>query len=194
MKSLGLALILGVTVLAAGCSNMSGAVPSFQTVDLQSDLSQSDLARYKEEMKGAVPSTSSSEHAGHMMALEGTDWRLLGLLAYWNKGSVTAMHSPNGVHYMVTRAIGYGPLSILYVSGEHAIYSEDGKRQSYMDMDSIGWGHIAMFHTMGSKLDDGQWMQHCSSHLVHHLINFGEGHEGVFGSLGSAPNPIGFGE
>ena len=193
MRSLGLMMVLGGAVLAAGCANMSGSVPSFQAVDLKQDLDQGALSRYQSEMKDA--SSSSSSHGGHAMALEATDWRLLGLLAYWNKGSVTAMHSPKGgVHYMVSRTIGVGPLSILYVSGAHAVYGEDGKRQSYMAMDSVGWGHVAMFHTMGSKLDGGQWMEHRSAHIAHHFLNIGEGHGGVSVSLASAPNPIGFGE
>ena len=196
MRNLRLMLLLGVVALAAGCAGMSGSVASFQAVDLSQDLDHTTLARYQGEMQKAHESSSgaSSEHSGHMMmSLESSDGRALGLLAYWDKGSVTAMHSSTGgVHYMVSRTLGIGPLALLYASEAHAVYGEDGKRQSYMDMDSVVWGHVAMFHTMGSKLDDGQWMEHGSSHVAHHLLNFGEGHEGGSFSFGSAPNAMGF--
>jgi len=129
-----------------------------------------------------------------MIVLEHTNWWPLGLLAYWKQGTVYAMRGADGrPRYMVSQSTGYGPLSLVYVSGQDAMYDAGGKRINAMGMDSVLWGHLAMFHQMGSRDATGKWLQHKSSHLVHHLINVSTMHGQTRWSLLSAPNPVGAG-
>ena len=188
MKSMYWIALLSGVVLLTGCAGPA----AFTSVDLERDLSASDIARYQSKLSGA-PVSSHGEH-GHMMTLERMNRWPLGLIAYWKSGTVRAMHSPGGTSYMVSKSRGIGPLAVLYASKEEAVYNEKGKRQSYMKMGSLVYGHLAMNHVMGARMDDGQWMQHWSSGIAHHLINIGEGHDGRYYSLLSDPNPISVGE
>jgi hypothetical protein len=179
-------VVLGALLLT-GCT-YAGAGP-FQGVDLTKDLSPQTMERYRTEMA----KVHEAGQSGHMMVLEHTDWWPLGILAYWKKGKVEGMHSDSGVNYMVSKSLGYGPLAILFNSKEQAAYSSTGVRQTYMKMD--GFHHFAMFHTMGSKLDDGSWMEHQSAGYMMHLINTEtDSHGGTSVSLLSNPNPITFGK
>jgi hypothetical protein len=193
MKYLSTFCIALIALMAVGCAV---APTPFQPIDLGQDLSAATLARYESEMADAHSSGAMSgggEHGGHMtMTLEGTDWWPLGLLAYWRKGAVQAMHSPDGgPYYMVSQVDGYGPLALLWVSKKQAVYGPNGKRLSYMGMGSAGWGHVAMTHAMGTTLDGGPWMEHDSIAIFHHMLNIGQGHGKTSVSIGSSPNPMG---
>jgi hypothetical protein len=182
---------LAVLVLAAlvtGCATQGGKIAAYQSVDLQGDLAKADLARYQTEA-GAVDKQSQPEA---MPFLENTNWLIPGFLAYWDKGSVRVMTGPKGERtYMVSRTLGYGPLSVIWVSKEDAVYAGDGSLASVMKMSSAFWGHLAMIHNMRSRLPDGSWHNHSTSHLLHHILSIESGHGGGSVSLFSAPNPLG---
>ena len=155
-------------------------------VDLGKDLDAATLARYQSEAQQA----GEGRHA----VLEHTNWWPLGLLAYWRQGTVKVMPGPAGEPvYMVSQSDGYGPLSVFYVSGKDAMFAADGTRLNSMGMDSVLFGHLAMFHDMGSRSPDGQWSQHSSSHWLHHMINLAKMHGETTWSLFSAPGPVGSG-
>lgn len=192
MMRIGSLVLVGtVLMLCAGCSAMGPrAVGSFQSVDLGKDLDEGALSRYRTETENSGPQNCE----GHVVMLERTNWWPLGLVAYWNRGTVRAVHSPGGYHYAVSKTLGLGPLCALFVSKEETIYGGDGKRQHYMAMGSVGFGHVAMYHVMGMPMGEGHWMQHWSAGLAHHLLNVGEEHGKVSVSLFSGPNPIGIGD
>lgn len=130
-----------------------------------------------------------------MAFIEKTNWWLPSLVAFWNKGSVQVMAGPKGERqYMVSKTLGLGPLAVLYVSREDAVYGSDGSLNSIMASRSVLWGHLAMFHNMRWKLSEGAWHEHNSSHLIHHAINITDSQCGSNVSLFSAPNPIGWGD
>lgn len=177
-----------VAALATACATSGGPVAAFQSVDLQENLSKADLARYGAE----AAETAKGGQADPMPFIEKTNWWLPSLVAYWNKGSVRVMTGANGDHtYMVSKTLGYGPLAVIWVSKEDAVYAADGSLASVMEMDSVLWGHLAMIHNMRSRLPDGSWHNHSTSHLVHHILSIESGHGGGSVSLFSAPNPIG---
>jgi hypothetical protein len=179
-----------LATLLMGCAANESSIPAFRSLDMSKDLDAATLSRY-EQQAGRAPGGSH----GHATIIEKTDWWPLGLVAYWKRGTVRAMHAgPEGCEYVVSECKGYGPLSILYASKTQTVYDASGKRKDQMAASSIMWGHLAMFHTMGSQGSSGHWMEHKSSHLFHHLFNYGEDHGGRFFSFFSAPNPIGAGQ
>jgi hypothetical protein len=178
---------LVVLFVASGCT---GGVASFRRIDMGRDLDAATLARYQAETQQAAGAGRSQ----HMTVLEHTNWWPLGILAYWRQGTVQVMPGPGGRPvYMVSESTGYGPLSVFYVSGTDAMFSADGKRLNVMGMDSVLWGHVAMFHDMGSLSPEGEWSQHASSHWLHHLINLSKMHGKTSWSLFSAPGAVGAG-
>lgn len=191
MRIVCILLMVSVLAVVVGCAVGTGSVSSFYPVNLKQDLDESTLSRYETELKG-VP---AGHHTDHLLTLERTNWWPLGIVAFWRRGTVQAMRSANSPHtYLVSRTRGLGPLSVLYVSKEQAVYREDGKRLNYMANHSLGWGHLAMFHMVGWSVSDKEWMEHRSAHLIHHLLNIATGHGGYSVSILSAPNPLGTGE
>ncbi len=165
-----------------GCAG--GTLYPYTEIPLDRDLSPQTLERYQKETAATNERATGAEH---MITIENTDWRILGLLAWWKKGTVQVM---NG-NYMISRSESMGPLAMLYATGETAMFNREGKRQSYSSMTSFLWGHVAMSHAMGVALDNGDWMGHESIALLHHLLNVGESHAGDTISLFSSPNPVG---
>jgi len=185
-----------VTLLAAllALSACAGSAPAFRDVDLTSDLDAATLARYGRQLAAADKTAEKCHFTGHHMAtLERTNWWPLGLVAYWKRGSVQAMHTTSGEwNYMVSKSTGLGPLAALFVRGEMAAFDSKGKRLSYMSHDGVGFGHLLMAHSMGSRLEGGDWMEHQTYSIFHHLLNIGTGHGRPSVWLFSAPNPAGF--
>jgi hypothetical protein len=180
---------LGVVILlvASGCA---GGVASYHPVRMDRDLDAASLARYQAEAQEAT----AGGGAPHMAVLEHTNWWPLGIFLYWRQGTVQVMGGADGQPvYMVSASAGYGPLSVFYVSGTDAMFDADGKRLSAMGMASILWGHLAMFHDMGSLSPDGKWSQHSSSAWLHHLINLSTMHGETSWSIFSSPGPVGAG-
>jgi len=183
MKAM-LCLSLGALgLILAGC----GGPRPFQPVDLDRDLAGSDVARYESEWKEA----QTEGQPAAMATLEHTNGWPLGLLLYWGRGTAMRMACHGGPAYHVSRAVGFGPLSCLYVSGTDATYDTTGKRLSTMSMSSVLLGHLAMVHTSDVLLPNGQRQRMTSMHLLHHIlsIHLMDGHTAV--SLFSAPNPAG---
>lgn len=178
-----------VAILALACATPGGKTAAFHSVDLRANLGLGDLRRYEAETAEAA----KQEQPDPMPCIEKTNWWLPSLVAYWNKGSVRAMAGPGGDRtYMVSKTQGYGPLAVLWVSKEDAVYAADGNLSSVMEMDSVFWGHLAMIHNMRWRLPDGSWHNHSTSHLLHHILSVENGHGGGSVSLFSAPNPLGF--
>jgi hypothetical protein len=154
------------------------------------DLDAATLSRYQTEVR-----ESPKEQSGHTFILENTNLWPLGLAAYWKQGTVRAVHvGADQYEYVVSSSRGYGPLSIVYVSKTQTAFDGNGRRKSQMAGSSILWGHLAMFHAMGSQTSHGHWMKHKTAHYLHHLLNFGSDHGGAYFSLASSPNPIGVGQ
>jgi hypothetical protein len=173
-----------VVVVAAGCT---GGVGPYRSVNLNQDLDAATLARYQAEAK-QLPAGQ------HMGVLEHTNLWPLGLLAYWHQGTVRVMQGMDGKPiYMISATDGYGPLSLFWVDGTDVMYGADGKRFNLMEMSSVLGCHFIMFHTMGGLSPEGLWMQHSSTHLFCHAINFGTMHGETSWSLITAPGPIGSG-
>ncbi len=189
MKYALLTVLTAGILFVMGCASAPGVSP-FTEIDLGQDLDATTLARYKAEADKAT----EAGQTGHMLVLEQTNWWPLGIVAYWRAGSVKAMHGSGGWHYMVSSNRGYGPLSSLFVTKQETTFSGDGKRLNSMGMDGVFFGHIAMFHSMGSRDDAGQWQSHESSHLMCHTFNWGSMHGATSFSLFSSPNPVGVGQ
>jgi hypothetical protein len=178
-------------LILTGCASTAGKIPAYQQVDLTKDLDPSALNRYQAETKQVRDSGANC----HMATLEKTNWWPLGLIAFWNRGSVETMPGQDGqIYYMASQTRGYGPLSIVYVSKEDATYDAKGKLLTDMSMSSVAWGHLAMFHDVRSRLDSETWMSHWTAHLLHHIISISQMNDMVGVSLFSAPNPIGYGD
>lgn len=179
-----LACLSALALMMAGCSS----APAFQSVDLDRDLGRGDVARYESEWKA-----QQAAGRGHEMApLERTNWWPLGIIAYWQRGSVMRTAGADGAaKYDVGSTLGIGPLSALYVSGAHATFDGAGRRLSTMKMQSLLWGHLAMFHESDVMLADGTRQKSWSAGLVHHIlaIHRMNGHTSV--SLFSSPNILG---
>ncbi|MHC4479981.1 MAG: hypothetical protein ACYS1C_03305, partial [Planctomycetota bacterium] len=158
--------------------------------DLDRDLAEGTLARYRAE---AVAAERAGQE-GHVLVLESTNLWPLGLVGYWRRGSVRAMEMPGGVEYLVSESRGYGPLSVLYVSGDEAAFSADGVRLRGSASASLLWGHLAMFHSMDSGGAGSARHRHDSAHLLHHFLNWSTEHAGTSFWLFSAPNPVGAGQ
>lgn len=181
------AMVALVVILSVATGCAGAGVASYQRIDMGRDLDAATVARYQAEALG-------TGHAQEMVVLEHSNWWPLGIFAYWQQGTVQAMHGPDGKPlYMVSQSTGYGPLSVFWVDGTDAMFAADGTRLNTMGMDSILWGHLAMFHDMGSRSPQGEWSQHNSSHWLHHLINFSTMHGETSWSIFSAPNPVGAG-
>lgn len=189
-SAISLLLLCGISLLfLAGCAG-SGVSP-FQPIDLSRDLDDSALARYK----SAAEKSFASNPSGHMVTLEKTDWRIPGLLAYWKKGKVEAMHGAGGEwSYMVSKTQGWGPLALIYVSEKQAMYSPSGQLEGTMGVESSVWGHLSMRHSMRWKSRDSSWQEHWTLHLIHHLVSISDTHGRKSVSFFSAPNPLSFGE
>lgn len=182
-------LLIGLAMpLLSACAGRG--IPPFQPIDLSGDLNPSVLARYQTAADKAFAADSSR----HMIPIEKTDWRLLGLLAFWNKGEVLAMHGAEGKFaFMVSQTHGYGPLALLFSREKQAMFSTEGQLTARMGIDSAIWGHLAMRHSMGWKDGALGWQEHSTLHLIHHLFSIGEMHGRTALSLFSAPNPASFG-
>lgn len=175
--------------LVAGCAAPAGA-SAFKPVDLYSDLNAQTLARYRAE----TALVTDAGQGGHVLVLEQTNQWPLGLLAYWHQGTVKAMRSKAGATtYVVSESHGYGPVSLVFVARNEAMFGDEGKRLSASAIGSVLFGHLAMFHDMGARDDAGVWHQHSSAHLIHHLVNVAKAHGKTSLSLLSAPNPVGLG-
>ncbi len=183
----GAIVVLAVVVLVvAGCT---GGMGPYRSIDLGKDLDAATLARYQSEAQQA-----SAAGMGHMAVLEHTNWWPLGILAYWRQGTVRVMHGPDGQPvYMVSATDGYGPLSLFWVDGTDAMFGADGRRFSLMEMSSVLGCHFLMFHKMGGLSPEGQWLQHSSTNLFCHMINFNTMHGQTSWSLFTTPGPVGAG-
>ena len=191
MRKFGLLMAVIGLSFTVGCAGIGAGVSPYRSIALNRDLDAATLARYRAETEKAV----EAGQRDHVVVLERSNWWPLGLVAYWHRGSVRAMRMLHGdTVYMVSRSRGYGPLSVAYVSKEDASFGTDGKRLNGMTTSSVLWGHLAMFHVMGSQADHGGWQRHESAHLLHHIINWTKAHGKVSFSLFSAPNPVGFGD
>ncbi len=180
---------LGVVVLfvASGCT---GGVAPYHRISLDRDLDAATLARYQAETQ----QVAAGGQTPHMAVLEHTNWWPLGIVAYWRQGTVQVMAGPDGQPvYMVSATDGYGPLSLFWVDGTDAMFAADGTRFSLMEVSSVLGCHFLMFHKMGSLSPQGQWLQHGSTHLFCHLINFGTVHGKTTWSLFTTPGPVGAG-
>jgi hypothetical protein len=189
MRSIGLLALVCLFAAGSGCACPPGAA-RYRTVDLDRDLAEGTLARYRAE---AVAAERAGQE-GHVLVLESTNLWPLGLVGYWRRGSVRAMEMPGGVEYLVSESRGYGPLSVLYVSGDEAAFSADGVRLRGSASASLLWGHLAMFHSMDSGGAGSARHRHDSAHLLHHFLNWSTEHAGTSFWLFSAPNPVGAGQ
>jgi len=188
MKNALLATGLVALALAlTGCAGLRGSAHAFQSVDLDRDLDAATLARYEREWQ----QLSAAGHAGPMTRLEHSDWRLLGFLAYWPRGSVMRTSAGGNVHYDVAKTRGVGPFSILYGAQTHATFDARGKRLASMSMGTVLWGHLAMFHKDEALLANSRKKESLSLHLLMHLlyIHVVDGRTSV--SLFTMPNPLG---
>jgi hypothetical protein len=184
VKRGAIVLLAVVVVVVAGCA---GGVGPYRSINLNQDLDAATLSRYQAEAQHLLDGQP-------MGVLEHTNWWPLGLLAYWRQGTVKVMPGADGKPaYMVSNSAGYGPLSVFYVSGRDAMFAADGTRLNSMNMASILWGHLVMFHDMGSLSPDGKWSQHNSSAWLHMLINLSTMHGHTSWSLFSSPGPVGAG-
>ncbi len=182
--ALGSALAVFVGILA-GCSSL----PSYQRIDLKSDLSPQTLQRYERtfEELGAA-----GHHHHDMTTLEHTNWWPLGLFIYYRRGTVMRMDTPDGAMYHVMSGWGLGPLSLIFSSANHATFDEDGNRLSGMGMHNILLGHLAMIHSGDSLLANGHHEEFHSMHLFHHVFNWHRMDDHTYVSLFTVPNAIGF--
>jgi len=170
-------LVLGLL----GC----GRLPAYQRVDLSRDLTPDDVRRYEREHEDA----KTTGHGGASM-LEHTNWWPLGILVYWRRGSVMRTATPSGAPlYLVSSAVGVGPIAHLYVGETTTTYDATGKRLSSMSTDAVS--HLSMTHRSEAILPNGTHQKMTSWHFLHHLINIHkmDGHTNV--SLISGPSPIG---
>ncbi len=176
-------------VSAIGCTTFDGGAASFTNVDLVGDLDAETLARYQEEVAAARADGAS----GDELVIEKTDLWPLGLLAYWERGTVTAHDMPgHGTLYSVEKTRGYGPLAMVWVSEERATFDAKGVRMDGSLAGSVLWGHLAMVHEMDHSMC-GMNQKHTSLHLLHHLINVSTVGDKTAVYLLSGPNPVGFG-
>ena len=183
--SVGLVLI---GIGTAGCAGFRGHSQPFRPVDLNGNLTKNALSRYEREWEAVH---EAGLH-GDMARLEHSNWWLPGLVAYWRRGSVMGTVSEaGGLDYHVASARGLGPLSVLFAAEKHATFDSRGERLSGMQMGSLLWGHLAMFHRSDALLPDGTRQKDISMHLLHHLISIHrmDGHTSV--TLFSMPNPLG---
>ncbi len=175
-------------ILMVGCSS---APASYESIDLRQDLGKGGLDRYQGEWTAAGGGASAEPWTN----LEYSNGWPLGLLAYWDKGAVRAQGKEGSLsHYTVTRAQGFGPLSLLYAYQEDAMFHGDGRRRSYMSTHNILWGHLAMIHVMDMAPGEAHCGDHWAAMIFHHLIAFGRGHGGAFFSIGGYPNPMTIGD
>lgn len=186
------AATLALFVVGAGCTHNT---QPFRDIDLTADLGPATLQRY-EALAHQATGQGMPSHGGHHAAtIEHSNWWPLGLLAYWRRGSVKAIHTTSGKwNYMVTESTGLGPLAIFGHRREQASYDSSGKRLSYMAGAGLALGHPFMYHAMGARLEDGQWMEHRTWSLLHHLVNIGRAHGRTSFWLLTAPNPAGMGD
>ena len=189
MKNALLAAGLVALALAlTGCVGLRGDAHAFQNVDISRDLDAATIARYEREWQ----QLSAAGNANAMMTrLEHSDWRLLGFLAYWPRGSVMRTSSGGNVHYNVAKTLGVGPFSCLYGAQTHATFDAKGKRLASMSMGTVLWGHLAMFHKDDALLANGQKKKSLSLHLLMHLLYINVGDAGTSVSLFTMPNPVG---
>ncbi len=184
MRRGAIAVLAVVVVAVAGCT---GGVGPYRSINLNQDLDAATLSRYQAE-------TQQLPAGQHMGVLEHTNGWPLGLLAYWRQGTVRVMPGADGRPvYMVSATDGYGPLSLFWVDGTDVMYGADGKRFNLMEVSSIFGCHLVMFHKMGGLSPEGQWMEHSSTHLFCHMLNFGSVHGQTNWSVLTAPGPVGGG-
>ena len=184
--------ILYVFVAATGFA-LSGCAMvgnyAFTNVDVQGNLSPQTVARYESEWK-AVQASAGSDCC--MAELELTNWWPLGLLLYWDRGSVMRSETANGPIYMVSKAWGLGPLCTVYVAEDMATFDSKGQRLSGMGVWNCLLGMVGMVHNSDAILVNGQRHTMSSGHLAHHLIAYHamDGHTQI--SMLTGPNPVGF--
>ena len=177
-RVLCLASVAVLGLVLAGCAGAN----AFQRVDLSRDLRPEDVARYEKEW-------AAVKDQGGGAVLEHTNGWPLGLLAYWDRGTVMRTGT-DPVEYHVRRTSGYGPLSLLYVTETHSTYNAQGKLLGKMEMGSILFGHLAMYHTGDVLLNDGRWQHTYSSHWLMFLnIHKMDGHSAT--SIITGPNILG---
>ncbi len=187
MRRSAVVMLAVVALVVVGCT---GGVGPYRSIDLGRDLDAATLARYQAETQ----QVAADGQMPQMAVLEHTNWWPLGILAYWRQGTVQVMPGPDGQPvYMISATDGYGPLSLFWVDGVDAMFAADGKRFSMMEVSSVLGCHFLMFHKMGSLSPQGQWLQHNSTHLFCHLINFGTMHGKTAWSLFTTPGPVGSG-
>jgi len=191
MKPMLYVCAVGAMIMLTGCSTVRSSLPAYQSVGLNRDLDASALSRYR---RGTL-ALSAERREAHVIDLEHTNKWLLGLLVYWRRGTAQAVRAGSGAEtYVVSESLGFGPLAMLLVTKQTATYGGDGQRLAYTFGSSVGWGHLAMLHTMGAQVTEGQWMEHWSGHFLHHLFNIGKEHGRTSFSLCSDPNPMGVGD
>ena len=183
-----IAALVVILSLATGCAG--AGVASYQRIDMGQNLDAATVARYQAETKLAVAAGEDQQ----MPVLEHSNWWPLGILAYWQQGTVQAMHDSDGKPvYMISQSTGYGPLSLFWVDGTDAMFAADGTRLSMMDMSSILGCHFLMLHNMGTRSPQGQWWEHSSVNLFCHMININTMHGQTSWSLITTPGPVGSG-
>lgn len=173
-------LILAASAFLAGCTGPN----SFTRVDLTANLSQETVARYEREWQ-ALPGSPG------MAMLEKSNWWPLGLVAYHRDAMVMREEGPHGPVYSVMSGHGFGPLSVLYARTTHASFDASGKRMSWMRMQNLLLGHLAMTHESNSLLADDRRETMFSAHLMHHLFAYHRVDAHAYWSLLTVPNPIG---
>jgi hypothetical protein len=162
---------------------------AFTDVNVAGNLSPQTVARYESEWK-AVQASAGSDCC--MAELELTNWWPLGLLLYWDRGSVMRSETANGPIYMVSKAWGLGPMCIVYVAEDMATFDSKGQRLSGMNVWNCALGMVGMVHNSDAILANGQRQTMSAGHLAHHLIAYHamDGHTQI--SLLTGPNPVGF--
>jgi len=179
-------VVLGLAALS-GCAMVGNY--AFTDVNVQGSLSPQTVARYESEWK-AVQASAGSDCC--MAELELTNWWPLGLLLYWDRGSVMRSETANGPIYMVSKAWGLGPLCTVYVAEDMAVFDAKGQRLSGMNVWNMLLGMVGMVHNSDAILVNGQRQTMSSGHLAHHLIAYHamDGHTQI--SMLTGPNPVGF--
>jgi hypothetical protein len=181
-------LVIALSVASVvGCA--SGAAP-YQHVSLKGDLSAEALSRYREEM-AAVPHPELRP----LMTLESTNGWALGLVGYWRKGVVEAVMTPSREHvFAVSESRGYGPISMLYIKRESAVFDAEGRRLSAEVSTGVLWGQLMRKQIRQMPTKEGEWLMEGTVHLLFNLLHWrvAGGLPASFSLLGD-PSPIGWG-
>ena len=183
-------LLMSIVLIGFGLSGCAVVGKyGFTDVDLNGNLTPQSLNRYESEWKAIQ---AGGEAGGCMAQLELTNWWPLGLILYWDRGSVMRSETADGPTYMVSKAWGLGPLCIVYVTEDMATFDAKGRRLSGMGVWNCLLGMVGMVHSGDAILANGQRQTMSAGHLAHHLLAYHtmDGHTQI--SMLTGPNPVGF--